>query len=765
MREALNDPSATVAALTLEEKASLLCGHGGWQTAGVEREGVPSLVLTDGPHGVRRVRPDAREFSFEASLPATCFPTAAALGSSWDEDLLARVGEALGDESRAAGVSVLLGPGMNIKRSPLCGRNFEYLSEDPVLTGHLAAALVRGIQSRGVGASLKHFAANNQETDRMRVSAEVDERTLREIYLAGFEHVVRHARPWTVMAAYNRINGVHAAQNRWLLTEVLREEWGFDGLVVSDWGAVVDPVTAVEAGLDLEMPGNNGGSTARIVQAVKEGVLDEAVVDQAVARVLLLAQRAGTTEPAPEVDTEAHHALARLAATESAVLLKNEGGVLPLDPGATMKVAVIGEFARTPRYQGAGSSKVNPTRVDNALEALTALAGDGVSLSFAPGFTLSEQQDAGDSLLAAAVSEAKAADVVLLFLGLPEGQESEGFDREHIDLPDGQIRLLNAVAEVNRNVVVVLANGGAIRTSPWDQQARAVLDGWLNGQAGGGAVADLLFGEANPCGRLAETVPLRLQDTPGYLDFPGSGSAVSYGERLYVGYRYYDAREAEVGYPFGHGLSYTTFAYSDLEVSVEGEGADALVRLGLTVTNTGSRAGKEVVQVYVGDQEASVDRPVRELKAFSKVEIGPGESVPVRFTLDARDFSFFSPQHGRWVLEAGDFTIAVGASSRDLRLTTVVTVSAPPLTLPLSGDSTVGDWLEHPVGGPLFRQAMSETKGSAMASDPTIFRMIASLPLNRLVTMTGGILPGNLVERLLAQVAEGSTTDPGKTAA
>ncbi|MFJ8194096.1 beta-glucosidase [Streptomyces sp. NPDC096094] len=711
------------------------------------------------------MRPDAEEFSFEASLPATCFPTAAALGSSWDVDLLVRVGEALGDESRAAGVSVLLGPGMNIKRSPLCGRNFEYLSEDPVLTGHLAAALVRGIQSRGVGASLKHFAANNQETDRMRVSAEVDKRTLREIYLAGFEYVVRQAQPWTVMAAYNRINGVHAAQNRWLLTEVLREEWGYDGLVVSDWGAVVDPIAAVEAGLDLEMPGNNGGSTARIVQAVKDGLLDEAVVDRAVARVLRLARRAGTDAAAPAVDTEAHHALARLAAVESAVLLKNDDGFLPLDPGAITKLAVIGEFARSPRYQGAGSSKVNPTKVDNALDALTALAGDGMSLSFAPGFSLTGQGDEGEALLAAAVSEAQTADIALLFLGLPEGQESEGFDRAHIDLPDAQIRLLQAVAEANPNVVVVLANGGAVRTSPWDRQARAVLEGWLSGQAGGGAIADLLFGKANPCGRLAETIPLRLQDTPGYLNFPGSGSTVSYGERHYVGYRYYDAKEADVGYPFGHGLSYTTFDYADLDAVVEGEGPDVQVRLSLTVTNTGSRAGKEVVQLYVGDTEASVDRPVRELKAFSKVELGPGESRPVRFTLRARDLSFFSTQHGRWVLEAGDFTIAVGASSRDVRLATVVTVTAPLLTLPLSGDSTVGDWLAHPTGGPLFRKVMSEMEGSAMASDPTIFRMIASLPLSRLVAMTGGVLPGDLVERLLDQVADGHGPETGRPAA
>ncbi|MFE6820941.1 glycoside hydrolase family 3 C-terminal domain-containing protein [Streptomyces sp. NPDC057690] len=749
------DLSAVLADLTPTEKASLLSGHGGWETAVVERLGIPAVLLTDGPHGVRRIRPEAKGFSFEASLPATCFPTAAALGSSWDEELIFRVGEALGDESRASGVGVLLGPGMNIKRSPLCGRNFEYLSEDPALTGRLAAALVRGIQSRGVGASLKHFAANNQETDRMRVSAEVDERTLREIYLAGFEYVVKQARPWTVMAAYNRINGVHAAEDPWLLTEVLRSEWGFDGLVVSDWGAVVDPLVALSAGLDLQMPGSNDATTERIVEAVEQGELDEAVLDQAVARVLRLAQRAasGAADVPPAADIDAHHALARTAAVESAVLLKNEASILPLDPHVPMTLAVIGEFARSPRFQGAGSSKVNATRVDNALGCIDLVAGGGVKLTFSPGFSLAGQEEEDGTLLAQAVAEASAADVAVLFLGLPEGEESEGFDRDHIDLPASQVRVLEKVAEVNPNVVVVLSNGGVVRTSTWDHHARAVLETWLSGQAGGGAVADLLFGRANPCGRLAETIPVRLQDTPAYLDFPGSGSSVSYGERLYVGYRHYDAREAEVAYPFGHGLSYTTFTYSDLSVSAMGEGSDVEVCVEATVTNTGVLAGKEVVQLYVGDPVASVDRPVRELKAFTKVLLSPGESTSVVFTLRARDFSFFSPQHSRWAFESGDFTLAVGASSRDLRLEAVVALVAPPLTTALGGDSTVGEWLAHPVGGPLFREEVSKT-GSAMASDPTILHMISSLPLNRLVAMTGGRLSADLVDRLLVQVAD-----------
>ncbi|WP_262402826.1 glycoside hydrolase family 3 C-terminal domain-containing protein [Actinomadura sp. CNU-125] len=662
-------------------------------------------------------------------------------------DLLDRIGRALGAEARAAGVAVLLGPGVNIKRSPLCGRNFEYFSEDPCLSGHLGAAWVRGVQSRGVGASVKHFAANNQETDRMLVSAEVDERTLREIYLAAFEHIVATARPWTVMAAYNRINGVSASENHWLLTEVLRGEWGFDGAVVSDWGAVADPVAAVAAGLDLEMPTTNGSSAARLVEAVESGRLDEAVLDRAAARVLELLDRAEPTAPAGPVDFDRHHLLARTAAAESAVLLKNDDAVLPLDPAARMSVAVIGEFARTPRFQGAGSSQVNPTRVDRALDALTEAAGADLRLSFSPGFTLSGDDDV--TLFDDAVSAAAAADVAVMFLGLPEGEESEGLDREHIGLPDVQLRLLEAVARTGRDVVVVLANGGAVEAASWRHHAEAVLAGWLNGQAGGGAIADLLFGRANPCGRLAESIPMRLQDNPSYLDFPGADGTVAYGERIYVGYRYYDAREMSVVYPFGHGLSYTAFAYSGLHATVEGRGDDVAVRVRLTVTNTGSMTGKEVVQVYVGDAESSVDRPVRELKAFTKIELAPGASAPVEFELHARDLSFYHPLHSRWVLEAGDFEIAVGASSRDLRLTARFTVDAPALPRPLRSDSPVKDWLAHPEGGPVLLRTLSTMKGSAVAADPTVLRMVESLPLNRLIAMSGDRMDTTDVDRLL----------------
>lgn len=550
-----------IASLTLEEKASLLSGRDFWHTQGVERDGVaiPAVMVTDGPHGLRKQAEGGDHLGLGSSVPATCFPTASALGSTWDPDLLTRVGAALGLESRASDVAVLLGPGANIKRDPRCGRNFEYLSEDPVLSGDLAAALIRGIQSQGVGSSLKHFAVNNQESDRMRVSAEVDERALREIYLASFERAVTRSDPWTVMCSYNRVNGTYASQNRFLLTEVLRQEWGWDGLVVSDWGAVRDRVAALEAGLDLEMPSSDGRTDADVVAAVRAGTLDEAVVDAAVRNVLRLVDRTlDAVEALATFDADAHHALAREAAAAAAVLLRNEPvDGAPLLPLATDGdgVVVLGEFARTPRYQGAGSSLVNPTRLDTALDALrAALDGD---VPFAPAFTIPEGPDVAgsdaDALLAEAVALADGAGTVLLFLGLPAVDESEGYDRTTIALPDAQLRVLEAVAAVNPRIVVVLANGGAVSVAEWQQHAPAVLEAWLGGQAAGSAVADVLTGAVAPSGRLAETIPIRLRDVPAWGAFPGSFGTVGYGESIFVGYRSYDARDLAVAYPFGTG--------------------------------------------------------------------------------------------------------------------------------------------------------------------------------------------------------------------
>jgi beta-glucosidase len=703
--------------LTLEEKASLCLGSGMWHTMPVPRLDLPAVMVADGPHGLRR-QPDAGDpVGIGGSLPATCFPTASALGSSWDPELVQRVGAAIADEARAQGVAVVLGPGINIKRSPLCGRNFEYHSEDPLLSGTLGAALVRGLQSRGVGASVKHFAANNQETDRLRVSADVDERTLRELYLPAFERVVREARPWTVMCSYNRINGVHASQHRWLLTEVLREEWGFDGLVVSDWGAVHDRVAALAAGLDLEMPPNTGVSDAAIVAAVRDGSLDERLLDQAVRRVLSLVAKAGAVEPVSGFDADAHHRLARAAAAECAVLLKNEGGVLPLRPAAGDVIAVVGEFARHPRFQGAGSSQVNPTRVDVPLAELRAA---GVEVAFTPAY--------GDE----AVALARTAHTVVAFLGLPPAAESEGFDRQHMDLPAEQVAVVGRLAAVNPRVVVVLANGSSVRLSTWEHHAAAILECWLGGQAAGGAVADLLLGAANPSGRLAETLPLRLEDNPSYLNFPGERGHVRYGEGVFVGYRGYDAVGRDVSYPFGHGLSYTTFGYSDLAVRIDD---DLAVSVTCAVTNTGGRAGKEVVQLYVGAPATRVARPVRELKAFAKVQLDPGETRTVTFHLGYRDLAYWSIEHGRWVVEPGDHRFAVGASSRDLRLSTTVFVAAPALLPRLDGMATLEEWLAHPEGAEALRRAVGD--GQGILGDPELMRLLGNFPLHSLATFPG----------------------------
>ena len=746
------DVEALMSELTLEDKASLCLGSDMWHTAAVERLGVQRIMVSDGPHGLRAQVHDAGDISMSESAPATCFPTAAGLASSWNTALFAEVGAALAAEARGLGVSVVLGPGINIKRSPLCGRNFEYMSEDPWLAGELATAMVRAVQREGVGMSLKHYAANNQEHDRMRVSAEVDERTLREIYLPAFERVVVEAQPWTVMCAYNRINGIYASEHRWLLTEVLRDEWGFEGLVVSDWGAVHDRVAALRAGLDLEMPPHLGVSDAAVVDAVRSGELDEAVLDSAVRRVLQLVNR---PQPAlageVEVDLDAHHALARRAAHEAAVLLRNDGDALPLRPRTGETLAVIGEFARTPRYQGAGSSLVNPTRVDVALDELTAGVGPGVDVRFAAGFRLDGTDDA--ALRDEAVALARDADHVVVFLGLPAIDESEGYDRSDMNLPAAQVALLRAVAGVHDRVVVVLANGAAVTIADWDGAVAAILECWLSGQAAGGAVADLLLGVANPSGKLAETVPLRLEDNSAYLNFPGDPGVVRYGEGVFVGYRGHDALDQQVSYPFGFGLSYTTFGIDDVDVAVSGSvvDRDLDVQVSATVTNTGMVTGGEVVQVYVGDVDASVARPVRELKGAVKVWLAPGEHRRVTITLDERAFAFWSVQLGRWAVEAGDFAIAVGSSSRDLAATDTITLDAPSIAGPLTSMSTLHEWLADPQG----RELLARAAGDGPLHDDELIAMIGAMPMDTLAVFPDAGFTKRMLDGWLAELQSG----------
>jgi beta-glucosidase len=744
------DVDALLSQLTLDEKAALVTGASFWNTVSVDRLGIPAITMSDGPHGIRR-QPDDREGGIGGSYPATCFPPAVALGSSWDLDLTRRVGEALGREAAALDVQVLLGPGINIKRSPLCGRNFEYLSEDPLIAGSLGGALISGIQSQGVGTSLKHFAANNQETDRLRVSADVDERTLREIYLAGFERAIADARPMTVMASYNRINGVYATENRWLLTDVLRDEWGFDGLVVSDWGAVNDRDKGVAAGLDLEMPSSGDAGPSAVVRAVTAGELREEDLDEAVRNVLRLVARTlpevRVPDPViPDELVEADHRLAREAAARCAVLLKNDGGILPLSPGAS--VAVIGEFARTPRYQGAGSSQIVPTRLDDALTAIGAIAT--AEPGFAPGYRIGEDE-VDEALLTEALDLAREADVAVVFLGLPASAESEGFDRLDIDLPAAQLELLRAVAAVNENVVVVLSNGSVVRTAGWEDGAKAVLEGWLLGQAGGGALADLLYGIENPSGRLAETIPVRLEDTPAYLSFPGSGGHVRYGEGVFVGYRWYDARDAGVGYPFGHGLSYTTFGYSDLAVRVSGHGEQLAVDVDVTVTNTGDRAGREVVQLYVAAPAAETERPERELRGFAVVALEPGESRTVTLPLRWRDFAYFGVSEAAWIVEAGTAHVHVGASSRDLRLSAPVELPVDPIVPSLGRESSLAEWLAHPGGSRVLGEALQSVPGAGGFLSDEMLAVVGTMPLRRIGRFPGFGLDDAALDAMIAQ--------------
>lgn len=736
--------------LTLQERVSLTSGQDFWHTQAVPRAGIDAIMLTDGPHGLRKQADQADHLGLNASVPATCFPPAVALGNSFDADLVKRVGEALGEECVKEQVSVLLGPGINIKRSPLCGRNFEYFSEDPYLAGRLGVAWVNGLQSQGVGASLKHFAANNQETQRMRISAEIDERTLREIYLRAFETVVKKAQPWTVMCSYNAINGVLASQNSWLLTDVLRGEWGFDGLVVSDWGAVANRVAAIAAGLDLQMPADGGTGDAAVLAAVESGELDAAVVEESAGRVLELvgkARAARAARPAVEhsVSDDAaqaafysHHALAREAAARCAVLLKNEDALLPLDWDAS--VAVIGEFARTPRYQGSGSSKINPTQVDTALDAIREYSGG--LITFAPGFTLDGAGDA-DALRTEAVAAAAESKAAVVFLGLPDRAESEGFDRSHLNLPAEQLELLDAVLEANPNCVVVLSKGGVV-TLPFSEKVPAILDASLLGQAGGGATSDVLYGVVNPSGRLAETVPERLELTPAYGNFPGREGHVVYGEGRLVGYRYYDRRGLDVTYPFGHGLSYTSFSYGEVGAVVDESGA---VVISVDITNTGTSPGREVAQVYVSaaDRDASGQDPVRALAGIGVVELAAGETQTVRISVDRPDLADWNTQLHRWAVASGDFEFVVGASSRDLRGRVTVAVEGDPARVPLSMDSSLGDLLADPVAGPQVAQAMQGMFGDpsagmadAMGGEEGLAAMMAGFPLDRLSAFGSG---------------------------
>jgi len=662
-----------VSQMTLEEKALMTSGRDAWSTQPIERLDIPYIWMADGPHGLRRA-PTTFLWGYGDQAPATCFPTASALSASWDMDLLKEVGRALGAEANALGVDLLLGPGINIKRSPLAGRNFEYFSEDPILSGKLGAAYINGVQSQGVGATAKHYVANNVETQRMWANSNVDERTLQEVYMTPFEIAVKEAQPWSVMACYNRVQGEYGTESVRLLTDKLKNEWGFKGFVVSDWDAVVDRVQGIRAGMHLEMPGKPARITNKmIVEAIKNNELDEKQLDAVVKDILRIVFLAQDNQQEPtDIKVEEHHQLARKVAAEAMTLLKNAKKLLPLDKIQYKKIAVIGEFAENPRYQGNGSSQVKPTKLDKFIDVIREEYGQGIEISYSAGYSLSNDDDL--SLIAEAAKVAGQADVAIVLAGLPLSYESEGIDRKHIDLPPSHNQLISEVAKAQPNTVVALINGSAI-AMPWVDEVSAILETWLGGQAGAGAIADTLFGKVNPSGKLAETFPKRLEDSPAFINFPGEDGQVIYGERMFVGYRYFDKLNIEPLFPFGHGLSYTDFSYSDLKFSATDITDKDQLEVSLTLTNTGKRAGKEVVQLYVSDTESTLQRPVKELKAFDKIELAPGESKQVSFVLSVRDFSYYSKQYDRWLAESGEFEILVGSSSRDIRLNGSLTLT------------------------------------------------------------------------------------------
>ena len=647
--------------LTLEEKCALLSGAETFKTRGMPKHGIPQIWLSDGPHGLRKQAGESDHLGLNPSVPATCFPTASAVANSWDTALGEEIGAALGEEAAAQEVSVVLGPGLNMKRNPLCGRSFEYFSEDPYLAGKLAAGYIRGIQSKGVAACPKHFAVNSQETRRMASDSIVDERTLREIYLTGFEIAVKEGHPRSIMSSYNLVNGTYANENKHLLMDILRGEWGFDGAVITDWGGSNDHALGVKNGSTLEMPAPGGDSVRELLAAVESGKITEADIDARLSELLpLVFDTKAALDAAPrEFDAAAHHALARRAAEESLVLLKNEGSLLPLAAGS--KVAVIGDFAKNPRYQGAGSSMVNSTQVDVLLDKL--IDSELNVIGYQQGFDRHGKPDA--ALQKSACELATQADTVILCMGLDEIAESEGLDRSNLHLAQNQVDLLQAVAAVNPKIVVVLYSGSVVET-PWLDNCQALLYAALGGQAGAGAVADALTGKVNPCGKLAETWPLAYADIPSAADFATRRKTVEYREGLYIGYRYFTTAEKAVRFPFGYGMSYTTFAYSDMAADEQG--------VSLTVTNTGSVAGTEIVQLYVAKKNSELFRPVRELKGFARVTLAPGEKQRITITLDDKAFRFWNVKANRWEIEGGEYELLIGASVEDIRLCEKISV-------------------------------------------------------------------------------------------
>ena len=724
------DLKKIVSQMTLEEKAGMCSGLDFWHLKHVDRLGIPEVMVSDGPHGLRKQDDKGDHLGMNDSIKAVCFPPAALSACSFDRKLMERMGKTIGKEAQANDVSVVLGPAVNIKRSPLCGRNFEYYSEDPYLAGEIAAAFVNGVQSQHVGTSIKHFAANNQEYHRMSNSSEADERTLREIYFPAFETAVKKAQPYTFMCSYNQINGTFASENKWLLTDVLRGDWGFKGYVMSDWGAVNDRVKGLKAGLELEMPSSNGANDALIVQAVKNGSLKEEILDQAVERILRIIFEYADNRTPQEFTMEKDHEEARHIAEESMVLLKN-----------AEKVAFIGGFAKKPRFQGGGSSHINCFKITNALDSVPSDA----QVIYAEGFP-ADKDLYDDTLAAEALKVAGEADKVVIFAGLPDSFESEGYDRSHMRLPDCQNRLIAEILKVQPNAVIVLHNGSPVEM-PWLNDVKGLLEAYLGGQAGGTAVANILYGKVNPSGKLAETMPLKLSDNPSYLNF-GSGEKVEYREGVFVGYRYYDTKEMDVAYPFGYGLSYTTFAYSNLNISNGNPTEKDTISVSVDVTNTGDMTGKEVVQLYVKDCTNSAIRPEKELKGFEKVALDPGETKTVTMELDKRSFAWYNTDLHDWFAASGEYKILIGASSRDIRLESKIQLnSSQEIPLHVHMNTTLGELFRNPKTAETAKkltasylsilnggeESVSDAASEAISEEMTL-AMTDSMPLRALMS-------------------------------
>ena len=753
------DVKKLVSQMTLEEKCSLLSGSDFWHTQPIERLGIPAVMVSDGPHGLRKQDQGSDHMGMNESIKAVCMPAACATAASFDRALIGRMGEAIGDSCQHEELSVVLGPAVNIKRSPLCGRNFEYFSEDPYLAGEISAAFINGVQSRNVGTSIKHFAANNQEHRRMSSSSNVDERTLREIYFPAFEISVKKAQPWTVMCSYNRINGVYASEDPWLLTQVLRDEWGFEGYVMSDWGAVSTRAAGVKAGLDLEMPSSGGVNDKKVMQAVLTGRLDEKYVDLACERILNINYRyLENAKPETPWDKEADHQLAAKIATECMVLLKNEEDLLPLS--REDDVAFIGEFAVKPRFQGGGSSHINCFKTTSAVEA-----AEGMKVTYAQGYSVAKDE-ATDEMIAEAVEKARNAKVAVVFAGLPDSYESEGYDREHMHMPACQNAVIEAVAAANPNTVVVLHNGSPVEM-PWLPKVKAVLEAYLGGQAVGAATVQVLYGDVNPSGHLAETFPIKLSDNPSYLFYGGEKNDTDYREGIFVGYRYYDRKEMAVQFPFGHGLSYTKFEYTDLWLSAPEIDDTDTVTATVTVKNVGDRTGKTVVQLYVSDVESTPIRPVRELKGFEKVELRPGETKQVTFQLDKRSFAYWNQEIHDWHVETGLFNIEIGQSSRDICLTETVKVNST-VALPrkYTMDSIVMDILDDPEAMEALAPVMgamkdvftpekdADTPASEAITEEMNMAMLKYMPLRGILSFGGGTIDLTGIQRALGMPEE-----------